>query len=666
VPNPWFDGTGPTGGTGPPEDVADGHAGPQPAELATMIGLVRADDTNVNYADAALAESQQQGLATAIALARADSAAALAPGRPMLHRPGRPAPTSPRPGGPGPPGERAGRATVRPRAAGPEPAGPEPARPAPERTEFRAVGPAAAAEGPVPALTRVRRTANRLSRRFGYVQTPLLMAILTFQAVQSLRLVWSNTAFLDEATYLSAGHVMIAHWLHGTPAPAYSTFFSGAPVLYPPLAAMAASVGGLAAARILSLVFMLGTTALLWGTAATIFGSAAGVCAATLFAVTGATLRLGAFATYDAMALFLLAASAWCVASSRDRDDSAFRLIAGVVLLALANATKYSTMIFDPSVIAIAGLTVARRDGFKPGIARSGYIAAGVIGLLSALLTIGGPSYVTGVLVTTIARQRGADPASLVLADAWKWVGLICVAAAAGLVLCLIRRDGRVQAMILAVLVLSGVLAPLNQARINTTISLSKHVDFGAWFAAAAAGYAVSKLAQVGRRTSVRLAVVVIALLAVAAPAAIVGRAQAWTMFQGWPNSADVVTELRVLAAKHPGHYLAEDYDVPTYYLENTTTWQQWSGTWYFSYVPPGSKRALTGPAAYRAAIGNHYFALVVLDFEATPQTDQLIAADMHQAGGYKVISVVPSSLGQYTIWAYQAPPQSAGQSGDS
>ena len=56
---------------------------------------------------------------------------------------------------------------------------------------------------------------------------PLLVAILTVQAVLSLRLVWSNTAFLDEATYLFAGHVELTHWLHGTSAPAYATYFLG-------------------------------------------------------------------------------------------------------------------------------------------------------------------------------------------------------------------------------------------------------------------------------------------------------------------------------------------------------------------------------------------------------------------------------------------------------
>jgi hypothetical protein len=46
----------------------------------------------------------------------------------------------------------------------------------------------------------------------------LLLAVVTIQIVLSLRLVWTNSAYIDEATYLWAGHLEVAHWLHGTGA----------------------------------------------------------------------------------------------------------------------------------------------------------------------------------------------------------------------------------------------------------------------------------------------------------------------------------------------------------------------------------------------------------------------------------------------------------------
>ena len=98
----------------------------------------------------------------------------------------------------------------------------------------------------------------------------------------------------------------------------------------------------------------------------------------------------------------------------------------------------------------------------------------------------------------------------------------------------------------------------------------------------------------------------------------------------------------------------AEGYNVPAYYLERITSWQRWSGTWYFSYRPPGAARPLRGLAAYRAAIDSHYFSLIMLNFRDTALTDSYITADINRAGGYRVIAKVPSSAGQYTIWAYK------------
>ena len=140
--------------------------------------------------------------------------------------------------------------------------------------------------------------------------------------------------------------------LHGTPIPPFPSYFSGAPVIYPPLAALADSVGGLAAARVLSLVFMLGATTLLWATARLLFGRRAAFFAAALFAVLGPTLHLGAFATYDAMSLFLLALASWLVVRAGERQDATGWMIAAGAALALANATAYSSALFDPVVLA--------------------------------------------------------------------------------------------------------------------------------------------------------------------------------------------------------------------------------------------------------------------------------------------------------------------------
>jgi 4-amino-4-deoxy-L-arabinose transferase-like glycosyltransferase len=494
----------------------------------------------------------------------------------------------------------------------------------------------------------------RGGRLLGHLSGLFLAAVLTLQAVWSLHLVWANTAFVDEAEYLSAGHALIAHWLHGTPVPGYSSYFSGAPVLYPPLGALADSLGGLAGARILSLVFMLGATALLWSMTGKLFGGRAAGCAAALFAVLGPTLRLGAFATFDAMALLLLAAAAWCVVSARTHDDSTRLLVAGAVLLALANATKYSTVLCDPAVVALAGLTAARHHGAKAGVARAGYLAAGTGGLISGLLALGGSGYAAGVLATV--APPGGGPGRLALGDSWKWIGMICLIAAIGAVVAAWRN--RAEALILAALAATGFLAPLNEVRIHATAaSLSKYVDFGAWFAAAAAGYAIARLTTIGPRKWLHLAATAVVLGGALVPLAFTGREQAAAIYRQWPNSARLITALRPLTRQYPGRYLAEDNSVPAYYLRSTVRLTRWSGTFSFEYKKAGTNQTLTGPAAYRAAVDDHYFALIIVSFTDTARTDDDIISDLGTSGDYQVVAVEPSTIGQYTIWAYKPQP---------
>jgi hypothetical protein len=135
-------------------------------------------------------------------------------------------------------------------------------------------------------------------------------------------------------------------------------------------------------------------------------------------------------------------------------------------------------------------------------------------------------------------------------------------------------------------------------------------------------------------------------------PVGALGAQQAKDLFQGWPDSSPAIAKLRGITREYPGSYLVEDYDIPAYYLRGSVSWPRWSNTWYLSYTRPGTGKPLTGAAAYQAAIAQHHFSLVILDFLATPRTDSEIVTAMQKAGGYQVVAVIPSSFGQYTIWA--------------
>ena len=167
-------------------------------------------------------------------------------------------------------------------------------------------------------------------------------------------------------------------------------------MIYPPLGALADHVGGLAGARVLSLVFMLGATTLLWSAARRRYGRRAAFFAAALFAVLGPTLHLGAFATYKALSLFLVALAAWCVLRAGTRGVLPGRMIAAGVALALANATSYSTVLFDVLVLVLAALAAFPAPGGRVALRRVAILLATVIALLAAGLLIGGSNYLNG------------------------------------------------------------------------------------------------------------------------------------------------------------------------------------------------------------------------------------------------------------------------------
>src|SRR5215471_16446377 len=285
-----------------------------------------------------------------------------------------------------------------------------------------------------------------------------LAAVLVVQAALSLRLVGADTAFEDEATYLWAGHLEWANWLHGTPIPPFSAYFSGAPVIYPPIGALADSLGGLTTARILSLAFMLAATALLWGAAGRLYGPRAAFFAAALFAVCGPALHLGSFATYDAMAAFLVALAAWCVIRAGDSGDATGRMVAAGASLALANAAAYSSALFDPIVILLALLTAFPKPGGKVAARRIAILLVVLVTLLLVGLLIGGSSYVGGLDRTTLMRVPGAASWLTVLRDAWSWTGVITLLAVSGIIVSLATRQGRARTWLLVVLTVAAIL----------------------------------------------------------------------------------------------------------------------------------------------------------------------------------------------------------------
>ena len=495
-----------------------------------------------------------------------------------------------------------------------------------------------------------------------------LLAVLAVQTALSLRLVRADTAFEDEATYLWAGHLEWAHLLHGTPLPQFPAYFSGAPVLYPPLGALADSIGGLTGARILSLVFMLGVTSTLWATASRLFGRRAAFFAAALFAALGPTLHLGAFATYDAMSIFLVTLAAWLVVRAGPRQDATVWMIAAGVVLALADATAYTYALFDVVVLLLALVVAYPQPGGKLAAARPLTILTVLGVLLIPAALIGGSRYLHGIAHTTIFRTAGADSMVTVLTQSWSWTGIVVIAAVCGAVFSWVTRPGRLQTWLLTLLAGAALLMPAEQAGLSTTASLNKHVDLGVWFAAIAAGYAVDKLVEAAPAGNMRAVTAGACVVALSFPLSLAaGQSRAFAT--AWPNSTAFIAILRPLVAHTSGPLLVEDPSIAEYYLPAGSQWQRWSGTRNIN-LPSGAPTGGPSDAAGVVGAGNagtyglyieqHYFALVALNFTDTVALDKNISAALKH-NRYQTVQVVPygegpagPTPGTYVIWRYE------------
>jgi len=536
-------------------------------------------------------------------------------------------------------------------------------------TEFPAIRGPAPVAAPRAAWHRKERVPGWRVNGLRVLAGLPLLAVLVVQAVLSLRLVRLDTAFQDEALYLWAGHLQWAHWLHGAPIPPLAAYFSGAPVIYPPIAALADSIGGLAAARALSLVFMLGTTGLLWATASRLFGRRAAFFAAALFAVLGPTLHLGAFATYDAMSMFLVALAAWCVIRAGARKDVTGWMLAAGAALALANAAGYWSVLFDPVVVMLALLIALPKPGGRLAARRIATLLTVLATPLLMGLLIGGRHYITGVAQTTLARVGGSDSALSLLGDAWTWTGVIVVLAVCGVAVSYAGRQRRTQTWLLAVLAIAALLAPLEQARLHTGASLNKHVDLGVWFAAIAAAYAVERLITAGPAGRLRALTCGACVIALVFPVSL-GASQSRAFSTSWPNSASFIAILRPLADHGTGRLLVEDPAPARYYLPSGSQWQRWSSTRNIvlpsgaSTGGPHESAGVTGPgspAAYDRFIAQGYFSVVALNFADTTALDHRIAADLRRNPHYHIIQVIPYGIevapigvGTYVIWRYE------------
>lgn len=501
-----------------------------------------------------------------------------------------------------------------------------------------------------------------------------LVPILGVQAVLSARLIPSAFVSPDEARYIYAGHQLIQELWHGGGSPYYETYFSGAPDVYPPLAAVADHVGGLIAVRLLCLCFMLTATAILFATTRRLFGQGAACAAAALFAAIGLTHDIGVYGNYDATAIMLMAAAAYCAVRTGKREPHARRwLLLVPAMLLLANAAKYMTVLFDPVVIGLAAFQ-AEDEGWRSICRRAAVLGAATAALLALTVSLAGSAYLKGILYTTLNRPVGNSTilaaqvrsATFIIYETGLWIGPVLLMAALSL---LIPQRNRKRRYLLGLLTIAGILVTLGALRLHSDESMRQHDDFGAWFTCIAAGYALSTVSQRARRGVVRYSA------AAAAAAVVLGTAIFYvhidrSTYEGGSGAPAFFAAIKPYLHAPRGVFLAGGYTAFSSVYEDRTAvpWYRLSDDIYIKYPIPGRGgdshgqiqgrtcqevgphcMYLEGPAGFRAAIRAHWFALISLVENHGLATSRAIQQAVEHTPGY----VLLTRLGGAPTWIY-------------
>lgn len=493
--------------------------------------------------------------------------------------------------------------------------------------------------------TRHRRPASTtlvISRIFPALP---IIAILVMQAVLSIRLARSGIASDDEGLYIYSGHQLIHELWHGGGSPYYETFFSGAPVLYPVLAAMLDHVGGLVLVRLMSGVFMLGATWLLYATTRRIFGYWPAVTAAGLFASLGITQFLSAYATFDATALMLIATAAYCAVRVATDHRSRWLLLIPVILL-LANATKYASLLFDPVVIILAALMI-QDGGWKRVLQRAAVLTSTLLVMLVVVVLLAGSSYFKGIVGTTLARSGTAYfqvPAAphLVAQRSWDWIGVIVCLGLVAVIINISHRRERAHLSLLIVLVIAGILVTIENMRLHSLTAVNKHDDFGAWFTCIAAGYALARFAELARSWLIRIPLIIGAISGVVFVAVLYGSQS--TSFLSDPGPVmPRIAAIQPYVKPGSQHYLIAYATPLTYYLHPSLSWTQVVEHNYISYPVPGRPgMLLEGVPGFKAAIADHWFAVISFASPSIHPWDALEQLELNavrSTSGYILIS---------------------------
>jgi hypothetical protein len=208
----------------------------------------------------------------------------------------------------------------------------------------------------------------------------------------------------------------------------------------------------------------------------------------------------------------------------------------------------------------------------------------------------------------------------------------------------------------------AGFLAPAEQARIHVFTSLFKHVGFGGWFAAVAAGYALTAFIRAVPDVKARGALKVVT--AGVALATVLGSMLAVNQFGTWPSVDPVLPALTAALRAHPGSLLTDQTASINYYLEGIEPWQSVATIPDPSIAQDVRQRRyeymLLSFAVGGGGCGNADPSVKKTQSHCLHNIELRVLYDIISDGGYRLIARIPyrttSFRSDYLLWAREGP----------
>lgn len=476
----------------------------------------------------------------------------------------------------------------------------------------------------------VPKVQSRISLEAGLV---ILLLGLTF-ALRITNLNY-NIPFVDEAIYATVGEEILA----GQDLQVASAWMFGS-YFYPIAAYYSNEIAGLVGQRALSAV--LSTTAALFVflTAWRLFDLKSGIWALFLFGLSGSSISVGQFGTYDVMGLPFLAISLYCLVAAaltaHPRRQTVYLLLGGLTF-SLSFLGKYIALLYLPTLVLI-GAVLFRNQGksLRPLFDRFLALIAVLIGAYVLYFLFDLANVLKGenssqladrlIILQVIAEENGL---AFVLA------GVGTVAAAAPFLRRAVSQRDRLLLVSAALALFAATMAlPAYHVMSSNIRALEKHTVYALIFLSPLAGFGLATIIRHVQGLKRRRVQVAGALLTIGALMWVVNYAldRNWGFQNSWPNVSDAIQYLREHGVNENSLVLASGSAIYEYAFD-FNIWSNrniWYSTWYMKY------KDIEGVEAMKLAIADRAVDYVILDDYYTPEMNAVLEP-LLEAAGYRL-----------------------------